>query len=134
MKRMWTIMSVLMVLALLFSAGVAQASEPVKGGTLRVAIGNDIQNFDPVTSLIQVYRANVQKAVFNMLYQYDETGKMMEIKMYSESGRLIGLRYRDDVDFDPYEQASMYMLLGGRSAAFYDTTVRREDEEDILEP
>jgi hypothetical protein len=71
-----------------------------------------------------------------LLYEitYDETGKMMEIKMYSESGRLIGRRYRDDVDFDPYEQASMYMLLGGRSAAFYDTTVRREDEEDILEP
>lgn len=65
---------------------------------------------------------------------YDETGKMMEIKKYSESGRLVARRYRDDVEFDPYEQASMYMLLGGQSAAFYDTTVRREDEEDVLEP
>lgn len=65
---------------------------------------------------------------------YDETGKMMEMKMYSESGRLIARRYRDDVEFDPYEQASMYMLLGGQSAAFYDTTIRREDEEDILSP
>ncbi len=54
--------------------------------------------------------------------------------MYSESGRLIARRYRDDVDFNPYEQASMYMMLGGASAAFYDTTVRKEDESDILEP
>lgn len=71
-----------------------------------------------------------------LLYEvvYDETGKMMEIKMYSESGRLIARRYRDDVNFDPYEQASMYMLLGGQSAAFYDTTIRREDEEDIITP
>jgi hypothetical protein len=71
-----------------------------------------------------------------LVYQiaYDETGKMMEMKMYSESGRLIARRYRDDVNFDPYEQASMYMLLGGQSAAFYDTTIRREDEEGILEP
>ena len=59
---------------------------------------------------------------------------MMEMKMYSESGRLIARRYRDDVNFDPYEQASMYMLTGGQSAAFYDTTIRREDEEGILEP
>lgn len=71
-----------------------------------------------------------------LLYEaaYDETGKMMEIKMYSESGRLIARRYRDDVNFNPYEQASMYMLLGGQSAAFYDTTIRREDEEDIIAP
>ena len=71
-----------------------------------------------------------------LLYEvmYDETGKMMEIKMYSESGRLVARRYRDDVNFDPYEQASMYMLLGGRSAAFYDTRIRREDEEDITQP
>jgi hypothetical protein len=65
---------------------------------------------------------------------YDESGKPMEMKMYSESGRLIARRYRDDVNFDPYEQASMYMMLGGQSAAFYDTTVRKEDESDILEP
>lgn len=71
-----------------------------------------------------------------LLYEftYDETGKTMEMKMYSESGRLIARRYRDDVEFSPYEQASMYMLLGGQSAAFYDTTIRREDEEGILEP
>ena len=71
-----------------------------------------------------------------LLYEieYDETGKPMEMKMYSESGRLIARRYRDDVQFNPYEQASMYMLLGGQSAAFYDTTVRAEDEADILVP
>ena len=71
-----------------------------------------------------------------LLYQiaYDETGKMMEMKMYNESGRLVARRYRDDVSFDPYEQASMYMLLGGQSAAFYDTTIRKEDEEDIVTP
>jgi len=71
-----------------------------------------------------------------LLYEiaYDETGKPMEMKMYSESGRLIARRYRDDVNFDPYEQASMYMLLGGQSAAFYDTTIRKEDESDIIAP
>ena len=71
-----------------------------------------------------------------LLYEiaYDETGKPMEMKMYSESGKLIARRYRDDVNFDPYEQASMYMMLGGQSAAFYDTTIREEDETDILEP
>jgi hypothetical protein len=71
-----------------------------------------------------------------LLYEiaYDETGKPMEMKMYSESGRLIARRYRDDVNFNQYEQASMYMMLGGASAAFYDTTVRKEDETDILEP
>ena len=71
-----------------------------------------------------------------LLYEiaYDETGKPMEMKMYSESGKLVARRYRDDVAFDPYEQASMYMLLGGQSAAFYDPTVRKEDEDGILEP
>ena len=71
-----------------------------------------------------------------LLYEiaYDETGKPMEMKMYSESGKLISRRYRDDVSFDPYEQASMYMLLGGQSAAFYDSTVRKEDEDDLIEP
>lgn len=72
----------------------------------------------------------------SLLYEvrYDETGKMTEIKMYSESGRLMARRYRDDVNFNPYEQASMYMLLGGQSAAFYDTTIRREYEEGIIAP
>jgi len=71
-----------------------------------------------------------------LLYEiaYDEAGKPMEMKMYSESGRLIARRYRDDVAFNPYEQASMYMLLGGNSAAFFDTTVRKEDESDIIAP
>ena len=54
--------------------------------------------------------------------------------MYSESGRLVARRYRDDVNFDAYEQASMYMLLGGQSAAFYDPTIRKEDESDIIVP
>lgn len=71
-----------------------------------------------------------------LLYEftYDETGKPMEMKMYSESGKLVARRYRDDVDFNPYEQASMYMLLGGQSAAFYDPTVRKEDEAGIIAP
>lgn len=71
-----------------------------------------------------------------LLYEiaYDETGKPMEMKMYSESGKLTARRYRDDVAFSAYEQASMYMMLGGQSAAFYDTTVRKEDESDLLEP
>ena len=54
-----------------------QPSTPKRGGTLTVAIGNDVQNFNPITSLTQVYRANVQKAVFNMLFQYDEHGELV---------------------------------------------------------
>ena len=54
-----------------------QSSEPRRGGTLTVAIGNDIQNFNPLTSLTQVFRSNVQKAVFNMLFQYDEQGELV---------------------------------------------------------
>ena len=62
---------------------LGEATEAVQGGTLTISIGNDIQNFDPVTSLIQVYRSHVQKAVFNMLYQYDENGEM--VPMLAES-------------------------------------------------
>jgi hypothetical protein len=71
-----------------------------------------------------------------LLYEikYDETGKPTEMKMYSESGKLIARRYRDDVSFNAYEQASMYMLLGGQSAAFYDPKVRYEDEAEISVP
>jgi len=43
---------------------------------------------------------------------YDEDGVPTEKKYYSDSGRLVLRQYRDDVDFDPYEAASMAMLLG----------------------
>ena len=52
-------------------------STPQQSGRLTVAIGNDIQNFNPITSLTQVYRSNVQKALFNMLFQYDEHGELV---------------------------------------------------------
>ena len=43
---------------------------------------------------------------------YDEDGMPMDKRYYSESGRLILRQYRNDIQFDPYEEANMYMLLG----------------------
>jgi hypothetical protein len=43
---------------------------------------------------------------------YDETGMPLERRVYSESGRLIMRQYRHDIEFNPYEDASMAMLLG----------------------
>ena len=86
-KRIWKTVQLLVVGLLASQCGEARETEtgaggatkttPRRGGTLTVAIGNDIQNFNPVTSLTQVYRANVQKAVFNMLFQYDEHGDLV---------------------------------------------------------
>ena len=43
---------------------------------------------------------------------YDESGTPMERRVYSESGRLMFRQYRHDIDFNPYEAASMAALLG----------------------
>lgn len=51
---------------------------------------------------------------------YDENGVPMDKRIYSESGRLILRQYRDSANFDPYEGASMAMLLGNRNIPYYD--------------
>ena len=43
---------------------------------------------------------------------YDEDGTPMDRRYYSESGRLVLRQYRDDVNFNPYEDAAMAALLG----------------------
>ncbi len=43
---------------------------------------------------------------------YDEGGMPMDRRYFSESGRLVLRQYRDDVNFNPYEDAAMAMLLG----------------------
>jgi len=43
---------------------------------------------------------------------YDETGTPLERRVYSESGRLVLRQYRHDIEFNPYEDASMAILLG----------------------
>jgi hypothetical protein len=43
---------------------------------------------------------------------YDETGMPMERRVYGESGRLLLRQYRHDIDFNPYEEANMALILG----------------------
>lgn len=43
---------------------------------------------------------------------YDENGVPMDRRYFSESGRLVLRQYRDDVKFNPYEDAAMAVLLG----------------------
>lgn len=57
---------------------------------------------------------------------YDENGVPMDKRIYSESGRLILRQYRDSANFDPYEGASMAMLLGNRNIPYYDPVQRTE--------
>lgn len=51
---------------------------------------------------------------------YDEYGRTVERKQFSESGRLMLRQYKDDEDEDlnPYEEASMAMLLGNRNLRY----------------
>ncbi len=50
---------------------------------------------------------------------YDEDGKPIERKQYSESGKLILRQYIDDgSDLAPYEAASMAMMLGGHNLRY----------------
>lgn len=58
---------------------------------------------------------------------YDEDGKPIERKFYSESGKLVMRLYRDDDTVNPYANAAMYMMLGGRNIGYYDS--RRTLEE-----
>lgn len=57
---------------------------------------------------------------------YDEDGKPMERKQYSESGRLILRLYREDLNIDTYEGESMALLLGKQNIAYRDSQIRQE--------
>jgi len=51
---------------------------------------------------------------------YDEFGKPIERKFYSESGKLVMRIYRDDDTVNPYVNAAMYMMLGSGNIGYYD--------------
>ncbi|MDD5496558.1 MAG: hypothetical protein PHP46_05610 [Candidatus Omnitrophica bacterium] len=58
---------------------------------------------------------------------YDEDGRPIERKYYTEGGKLMYRQYRDDDRFNPYESAAMAMMLGGRNVAYNDTSPRPAD-------
>ena len=51
---------------------------------------------------------------------YDEEGVPLERKRYSEGGKLIFRQFRDSGNLDPYEEASMAIMLGGANVEYYD--------------
>ena len=58
---------------------------------------------------------------------YDQDGRPIERKYYTEGGRLMFRQYRDDDRFNPYESAAMAMMLGGRNVPYNDTSARPVD-------
>ena len=63
---------------------------------------------------------------------YDEYGRSIERKQYSEGGRLVFRQHRNDIDFDPYEEASMAMMLGGQNVAYYDSHRRLSERAEMI--
>ncbi|MDP2912829.1 MAG: hypothetical protein Q8N91_02345 [Candidatus Omnitrophota bacterium] len=57
---------------------------------------------------------------------YDENGRPLERKLYSESGRLILRQYREDLSLDTYEALNMALLLGKQNIAYRDSRTERE--------
>lgn len=65
---------------------------------------------------------------------YDENGKSIEQKFYTSSGNLAMRLYRDDDSVNPYANAAMYMMLGGRNIGYYDSRGTLDEiKEDIKE-
>ena len=62
---------------------------------------------------------------------YDEDGALIERKIYSPSGKLIFRQYRDGDD-SPYENAAMYMLLGGQNVPSYDARISPDEVRGIM--
>ena len=59
---------------------------------------------------------------------YNEYGKPIERKIYSESGKLIVRQYREGLDdVVPYEAASMALMLGGGNLKYPDQNVSVKD-------
>lgn len=62
---------------------------------------------------------------------YDNRGRPIERKRYSESGKLVLRQYLDDAKADPYEEASMAMMLGGANMRYYDPRENFLDNVDL---
>ncbi len=59
---------------------------------------------------------------------YNEYGKPIERKIYSESGKLIVRQYRESLDdVVPYEAASMALMLGGGNLKYPDQNAKVKD-------
>lgn len=63
---------------------------------------------------------------------YDEYGKAIERKFYSESGKLVLRLYRDDDSVNPYVNAAMYMMIGGGNIAYYDSRGTLEEVNRVI--
>jgi hypothetical protein len=63
---------------------------------------------------------------------YNDKGRPIERMQFSESGKLILRQYLDDDKLDPYEEASMYMLLGARNMRYYDPYADMEENVEIV--
>ena len=53
---------------------------------------------------------------------YNEYGRPLERKQYSDGGKLVLRQYITDEDEVPYEDANMYILLGANNVKYYDPT------------
>lgn len=62
---------------------------------------------------------------------YDERGRPIERKHYSPGGKLVVRQFLDDAKADPYEEASMAMLLGGANMQYFDPRENFIDNEDL---
>lgn len=65
---------------------------------------------------------------------YDDSGRPLEKRAFSESGRLVFRQYRADENLNPYVEASMAMLLGmgERNRAYYDPAVKPGEGSGII--
>lgn len=63
---------------------------------------------------------------------YDEYGKPIERKFYSESGKLVMRLYRDDDSVNPYVNAAMFTMLGGQNIGYYDSRGTLEEVTRII--
>lgn len=63
---------------------------------------------------------------------YDEYGRPIERKFYSESGKLAMRLYRDDDKVNPYVNAAMYTMLGAQNAAYYDSRATFDEMTGIM--
>lgn len=62
-----------------------------------------------------------ESGVMRSQISYNEFGKAIERKQYSDGGKLVLRQYKENLDdIAPYEAASMYMMLGGANLKYRD--------------
>lgn len=63
---------------------------------------------------------------------YDEMGRPLERRQYSESGTLVLRQYLDRDNLNPYEEANMHMLLGPNNMRYYDPKEQIENDMGLF--